>query len=150
VADMIALARKLHIPTLVDPKGTDYSSYRGASLITPNRAELQQVVGPWKDEADLRAKAHALRERLQLDAILLTRSEEGMTLYDAAGELSIGAQAREVFDVTGAGDTVIAAMGTLMAAGLSPREALPWANKSGGIVVGKFGTASVSYQELAA
>jgi hypothetical protein len=93
---MIGLARKLHIPTLVDPKGTDYSSYRGASLITPNRAELQQVIGPWKDEADLRGKAHALRERLQLEAVLLTRSEEGMTLYDAAGELSIGAQAREV------------------------------------------------------
>ena len=150
VADMIALARKLHIPSLVDPKGIDYSSYHGATLITPNRAELQQVVGAWKDETELRAKAHALRERLHLDAILLTRSEEGMTLYDAAGELSIGAQAREVFDVTGAGDTVIAAMGTLIAAGLTPREALPWANKSGGIVVGKFGTASVSYQELAA
>ena len=150
VADMIARARTLRIPALVDPKGTDYASYQGATLITPNRAELQQVVGAWKDEVELRAKAHALRERLHLDAILLTRSEEGMTLYDAAGELSIGAQAREVFDVTGAGDTVIAAMGTLIAAGLTPREALPWANKSGGIVVGKFGTASVSYQELAA
>jgi bifunctional ADP-heptose synthase (sugar kinase/adenylyltransferase) len=80
---------------LVDPKGTDYASYRRATLITPNRAELQQVVGAWKDETELRAKAQALREQLQLDAILLTRSEEGMTLYDAAGELSIGAQARE-------------------------------------------------------
>jgi rfaE bifunctional protein kinase chain/domain len=148
VADMIALARSLHIATLVDPKGSDYSSYRGATLITPNRAELQQVIGTWSDEADLHAKAQALRGTLQLDALLLTRSEEGMTLFDSAGALSIAAQAREVFDVTGAGDTVIAAMGTLMAAGLTARQALPWANKAGGIVVGKFGTASVSYQEL--
>ncbi len=148
VADMIALARSLHIATLVDPKGSDYSSYRGATLITPNRAELQQVIGTWSDEADLHAKAQALRGTLQLDALLLTRSEEGMTLFDGEGALSIAAQAREVFDVTGAGDTVIAAMGTLMAAGLTARQALPWANKAGGIVVGKFGTASVSYQEL--
>ena len=148
VADMIALARSLHIATLVDPKGSDYSSYRGATLITPNRAELQQVIGTWSDEADLHAKAQALRGTLQLDALLLTRSEEGMTLFDGTGALSIAAQAREVFDVTGAGDTVIAAMGTLMAAGLTARQALPWANKAGGIVVGKFGTASVSYQEL--
>lgn len=150
VADMIALARGLKVPCLIDPKGSDYSSYQGAALITPNRAELQQVVGGWRDEADLREKAQALRAHLQLEALLLTRSEEGMTLYDAAGELSIGAQAREVFDVTGAGDTVIATMGALMAAGLTPRQALPWANKAGGIVVGKFGTASVSYQELSA
>ena len=148
VADMIALARSLHIATLVDPKGSDYSSYRGATLITPNRAELQQVIGTWSDEADLHAKAQALRGTLQLDALLLTRSEEGMTLFDGEGALSIAAQAREVFDVTGAGDTVIAAMGTLMAAGLTARQALPWANKAGGIVVGKFGTASVGYQEL--
>jgi rfaE bifunctional protein kinase chain/domain len=148
VADMIALARKLGIATLVDPKGKDYSSYRGATLITPNRAELQQVIGPWSDEADLHTQAQALRVALQLDALLLTRSEEGMTLFDAQGALSIAAQAREVFDVTGAGDTVIAAMGTLMAAGLTARQALPWANKAGGLVVGKFGTASVSYQEL--
>jgi rfaE bifunctional protein kinase chain/domain len=148
VADMIALARSLHIATLVDPKGSDYSSYRGATLITPNRAEMQQVIGTWSDEADLHAKAQALRGTLQLDALLLTRSEEGMTLFDGEGALSIAAQAREVFDVTGAGDTVIAAMGTLMAAGLTARQALPWANKAGGIVVGKFGTASVSYQEL--
>jgi rfaE bifunctional protein kinase chain/domain len=148
VADMIAPARSLHIATLVDPKGSDYSSYRGATLITPNRAELQQVIGTWSDEADLHAKAQALRGTLQLDALLLTRSEEGMTLFDGTGALSIAAQAREVFDVTGAGDTVIAAMGTLMAAGLTARQALPWANKAGGIVVGKFGTASVSYQEL--
>ena len=148
VADMISLARSLHIATLVDPKGSDYSSYRGATLITPNRAELEQVIGTWSDEADLHAKAQALRGTLQLDALLLTRSEEGMTLFDGEGALSIAAQAREVFDVTGAGDTVIAAMGTLMAAGLTARQALPWANKAGGIVVGKFGTASVSYQEL--
>ena len=150
MSDMIACARAAGKPILIDPKGSDYSRYREATVITPNRAELQQVIGPWADEAELQTKCQALRAQLGIDALLLTRSEEGMTLYDAAGELSIGAQAREVFDVTGAGDTVIAAMGTLIAAGLTPREALPWANKSGGIVVGKFGTASVSYQELAA
>ena len=109
---------------------------------------MQEVIGAWSDEADLRTKAHALRQELQLDAVLLTRSEEGMTLFDAQGELHVGAQAREVFDVTGAGDTVIATMAALVGAGLSLREALPWANRAGGIVVGKFGTATVSYQEL--
>jgi len=106
------------------------------------------VIGPWASEDELRAKAHALRQELQLDAVLLTRSEEGMTLFDAQGELHVSAQAREVFDVTGAGDTVIATMAALVGAGLTLREALPWANRAGGIVVGKFGTATVSYQEL--
>jgi len=95
-------------------------------------------------------KAHALRQALKLDALLLTRSEEGMTLFDAQGELSVSAQAREVFDVTGAGDTVIATLATLVAAGLTLRDAMPLANKAGGVVVGKFGTATVSYEELMA
>ena len=148
VGDMIAQARAAGKPILIDPKGSDYSRYRNATAITPNRAEMQEVIGAWSDEADLRTKAHALRQELQLDAVLLTRSEEGMTLFDAQGELHVGAQAREVFDVTGAGDTVIATMAALVGAGLSLREALPWANRAGGIVVGKFGTATVSYQEL--
>ena len=145
---MIELAQAAGKPVLIDPKGSDYSRYSGATVITPNRAELQQVIGGWNNEDDLRTKARALREKLGLQALLLTRSEEGMTLFDAQGDISVEAQAREVFDVTGAGDTVIATLATLVAAGLSLREAMPLANRAGGIVVGKFGTATVSYDEL--
>ena len=148
VSDMIAKARAAGKPILIDPKGSDYSRYQNATVITPNRAELQQVIGAWRDEQDLRTKAHNLRESLQLQAVLLTRSEEGMTLFDADGELTVSAQAREVFDVTGAGDTVIATMAAMVAAGLGLRDALPLANRAGGLVVGKFGTATVSYEEL--
>lgn len=148
ITDMIARARAAGKPILVDPKGSDYTRYQNASVITPNRAELQQVIGSWRDEDDLRAKVHQLRQQLNLDAVLLTRSEEGMTLFDAQGELHVSAQAREVFDVTGAGDTVIATMAALVAAGVSLRDAVPIANKAGGLVVGKFGTATVSFDEL--
>ncbi|MES2936660.1 MAG: D-glycero-beta-D-manno-heptose-7-phosphate kinase [Pseudomonadota bacterium] len=148
IATMIGSARAAGKPVLVDPKGSDYSRYRGATLITPNRAELQQVVGSWHSDDELRAKAQNLREALALDGLLVTRSEEGMSLFDAEGELRVTAQAREVFDVTGAGDTVIATMAAMVAAGLSLRDAMPIANKAGGIVVGKFGTATVSYEEL--
>jgi len=148
VHHMIDHARAAGKPVLIDPKGSDYSRYSGATVITPNRAELQQVVGSWSSEDELRAKSRKLREELGLQALLLTRSEEGMTLYDAAGEVSVGAQAREVFDVTGAGDTVIATLAALVGAGLPLREAMPLANRAGGIVVGKFGTATVSYDEL--
>ena len=150
VTDMIANAIAAGKPVLVDPKGSDYARYKNASVITPNRAELQQVVGSWKSEDELRVKAHNLREQLGVQAVLLTRSEDGMTLFDAQGELSVKAAAREVFDVTGAGDTVIATLAALVAAGLTLREAMPWANKAGGIVVGKFGTATASYEELIA
>ena len=148
VGDMIAHARAKGKPILIDPKGTDYSRYQNANVITPNRAELLQVVGEWTTEEDLTAKAQQLREQLHLDAVLLTRSEEGMTLFDAQGQLHVSAQAREVFDVTGAGDTVIATLATLVGSGLSLRQALPWANRAGGLVVGKFGTATVTYEEL--
>lgn len=148
VSDMIAQARKGGKPILIDPKGSDYSRYQNANVITPNRAELRQVVGAWQDETDLQTKCQNLRQQLGLDAVLLTRSEEGMTLFDAAGQLHVNAQAREVFDVTGAGDTVIATMATLVAAGLSLRQSLPLANRAGGLVVGKFGTACISYEEL--
>lgn len=148
VTDMIAAARKANKAVLIDPKGSDFSRYAGATCITPNRAELQQVVGGWNSEEELSTKAHNLRNELQLDAVLLTRSEEGMTLFDAEGVAHIAAQAREVFDVTGAGDTVIATLAALVAAGMSLREAMPWANRAGGVVVGKFGTATVSYEEL--
>jgi rfaE bifunctional protein kinase chain/domain len=148
ISDMIAHARAAGKVVLIDPKGEDYSRYRGATVITPNRSELQHVVGVWRDDEDLRNKAHRLRSELGLQALLLTRSEEGMTLFDDEGELHVNAQAREVFDVTGAGDTVIATLAALMAAGMSLRQAMPLANRAGGIVVGKFGTATVSYEEL--
>ena len=148
IVAMISEARAANKLVLVDPKGADYARYKGATVITPNRAELEQVIGAWSHEADLRIKAHNLLEQLNLQAVLLTRSEEGMTLFDAQGELHVPAVAREVFDVTGAGDTVIATLATMTAAGLSLREAVPIANRAGGIVVGKFGTATVNYSEL--
>jgi rfaE bifunctional protein kinase chain/domain len=148
VGDMIAQARALGKPILIDPKGSDFSRYREATVITPNRAELQQVIGPWLTEAELQDKCQNLRQTLELEAILLTRSEEGMTLFDAQGAEHVSAQARDVFDVTGAGDTVIATLATAVAAGLSLRQALPLSNRAGGLVVGKFGTAALSYEEL--
>ena len=148
IKQMISEARRHRKPVLIDPKGDDYERYRGATVITPNRAELALVVGNWKNEEELRIKAQNLRAHLELDALLLTRSEEGMTLYTADGELTVPAQAREVFDVSGAGDTVIAVMASMLAAGLSIQQAVHIANRAGGIVVGKLGTASVSYAEL--
>ena len=145
---MIELARAAGKPVLVDPKGDDYGRYAGATVITPNRSELAQVIGSWKTEAQLKERAQRLRESHRLDGLLLTRSEEGMSLFDAAGHLQVPAQAREVFDVTGAGDTVIATLASMLACGMSLREAMPIANRAGGIVVGKFGTATVRYEEL--
>jgi D-glycero-beta-D-manno-heptose-7-phosphate kinase len=148
ITRMIELARAAGKPVLVDPKGSDYARYAGASVITPNRGELAQVVGPWRGEAQLLERAQALRVRLSVGSLLLTRSEDGMSLFDEDGAVHQPAQTREVFDVTGAGDTVIATMAVLLAAGLSAREAMPHANRAGGLVVGKFGTASVSHAEL--
>ncbi|MDI1348284.1 D-glycero-beta-D-manno-heptose-7-phosphate kinase [Aquabacterium sp.] len=145
---MIEMARQAGKPVLIDPKGSDYARYAGATVITPNRAELQQVIGNWKDEADLIAKAEALRVQLGLDALLLTRSEEGMSLFEPGQVSNVQAQAREVADVTGAGDTVIATMALMMACGLSMADAMAHANRAGGLVVAKFGTATLSYEEL--
>ena len=146
---MIELARAAGKLVLVDPKGSDFSRYAGASVVTPNRAELVQAVGAWEDEAALKNKVDALRASARLAAVLLTRSEEGMTLFDDAGVLHEAARVREVFDVTGAGDTVIAVLAALMAAGMPLAQAMRWANKAGGIVVGRFGTAAVTLEELA-
>ena len=148
VTKMIAAARAAGKVVLVDPKGDDYSKYEGASIITPNRSELRQVVGRWQDEADLTARAQALREKLKLEALLLTRSEEGMSLFTAQGVEHVKADAREVYDVSGAGDTVIAAMAVALAAKWPAAQAMKLANKAGGIVVGKLGTATVSLEEL--
>ncbi len=148
ISTMIGLAKSANKTVLVDPKGKDYSKYAGADLITPNKSELIAVIGNWKTEQELSEKAQNLRQSLQLKNLLLTRSEEGMTLFDEQGTMHIAAQAREVFDVTGAGDTVIATLASLVGSGISIREAVPLANKAGGIVVGKFGTATISYEEL--
>ncbi|BAP89322.1 protein RfaE, domain I [Burkholderiales bacterium GJ-E10] len=145
---MIDLARAAHRPVLVDPKGDDYARYAGATVITPNRAELREVIGRWRDEADLAERAQRLRQDLGLDALLLTRSEEGMTLFTERGIESVPARAREVFDVSGAGDTVIAVLGAMLALDRGLPEAMRTANRAGGIVVGKLGTATVSHEEL--
>ena len=148
IAKMIALARKRSIPVLVDPKGEDYSRYRGATLVTPNRAELRAVTGNWTSETMLNSKAQALRQRLGLGGLLVTRSEEGMTLYRRGSKLHVPAQAREVYDVSGAGDTVIATLAVMLAAGESMEDAVRIANRAASIVVGKFGTAVVYPDEL--
>ena len=150
ISAMIAKARAMGKPVLIDPKGSDYSRYQGATVITPNRAELQEVVGGWQSEEQLSTKAQSLRKQLGLAGLLLTRSEEGMSLFEDSGVSHVSAQAREVFDVTGAGDTVIATMAVLLGAGMTLQQALPWANRAGGVVVGKFGTATVGLEELIA
>jgi D-glycero-beta-D-manno-heptose-7-phosphate kinase len=147
---MIELARAAGKPVLVDPKGSDFSRYAGATAITPNRSELALVVGTWHGEDDLLARATALRERLNLQALLVTRSEEGISLFDGQGHLRLPTEAREVFDVTGAGDTVIATLAAMIACGLPMREAAALANSAAGIVVSRFGTAAASHADLAA
>ncbi|MBP7488387.1 MAG: D-glycero-beta-D-manno-heptose-7-phosphate kinase [Azospira sp.] len=150
IGDMIRLARAAGKKVLVDPKGEDYSKYRGATVITPNRSELRQVVGRWSDEAQLAAKAQQLRSELELEALLVTRSEEGMSLYRDGEALHQPARAQEVFDVSGAGDTVIATLAAMMALGAPWGDAIHLANLAGGVVVGKLGTATVSREELSA
>jgi rfaE bifunctional protein kinase chain/domain len=149
ISAMIDRARAAGTTVLVDPKGDDYARYRNATVLTPNRAELREVVGRWKDEHDLAARAQKLRADLALEALLVTRSEEGMTLFTAQGVQTIPAQAREVFDVSGAGDTVIATLGVMLAAGAPLPDAVRIANEAAGVVVGKLGTAVVHPQELA-
>ena len=148
VALMIEQARAQKKMILVDPKGYDYSKYRGATVLTPNRSELRQVVGQWSSEEDLTKRAQDLRKSLNLEALLLTRSEEGMSLYTEAGVSHVKAQAREVFDVSGAGDTVIGTLAVALASGWPLERAMALANRAGGIVVGKLGTATVTSEEL--
>ena len=148
VAKMIAMARRAGKRVLVDPKGDDYSRYAGATIVTPNQKELREVVGTWKDERDLERRAQALRKRLRLQALLLTRGETGMTLFQDGTRMNFKTRAREVYDVSGAGDTVIAALGVMLAAGASLTDAVRTANRAAGIVVGKFGTAVATRKEL--
>ena len=148
IAQMIAAARKRGKPVLVDPKGDDYARYRGASVITPNRQEFRDVAGDWSDEKDLERRAERLRRELKLEALLVTRGDEGMTLFRPGRKIHIRTEAREVFDVTGAGDTVIGALAVMLAAGADLESAVRAANRAAGIVVGKLGTAVASYQEI--
>jgi rfaE bifunctional protein kinase chain/domain len=148
IVEMIGLARERGKQVLVDPKGDDYSRYKGANVVTPNRSELREVVGRWSSEEDLAARVQGLSRKLGLDALLLTRSEEGMTLFEEAAVYHEAAKAREVFDVSGAGDTVIAALAVMIAAGAGLREAMRIANHAAGIVVGKLGTAVAYPEEL--
>ncbi|WMW79381.1 D-glycero-beta-D-manno-heptose-7-phosphate kinase [Undibacterium cyanobacteriorum] len=148
VSTMISAARQLNKPVLVDPKGSDFSRYAGASMLTPNKSELRQVIGDWTSEQDLLVKAQNLRQQLRLDALLLTRSEEGMSLFMADEVYTVPATAREVYDVSGAGDTVIASVAAMLAEGRSMLESVQIANRAGGIVVGKLGTATVTREEL--
>jgi rfaE bifunctional protein kinase chain/domain len=148
IAQMIALCNRAKKPVLVDPKGDDYARYKGATLLTPNRGEFREVAGRWKDETQFTQKAEALRRELGLQALLVTRSEEGMSLFQENDVMHEPARAREVFDVSGAGDTVIATLGLMLAAGLNLREAVHVANRAASIVVGKLGTATVTREEL--
>jgi D-glycero-beta-D-manno-heptose-7-phosphate kinase len=148
IARMIAMARRAGKSVLVDPKGEDYSRYRGATLITPNRAEFRQVAGAWRNEGDLTERAQKLRRKLEVQGLLVTRGEEGMTLFQDGARLHFPTQAREVSDVSGAGDTVIATLGVALGSGAGMREAVRLANRAAGIVVGKFGTAVVTPREL--
>jgi rfaE bifunctional protein kinase chain/domain len=150
VQKMIALARAHAKPVLVDPKGDDYERYRGATLLTPNRGEFREVAGRWSDDADLARRAQKLRAELELDALIVTRSEEGMSLFTARESHHEPTVAREVFDVSGAGDTVIGVLALMVACGADLHAAMRVANHAAGIVVGKLGTAVVHRDELAA
>jgi rfaE bifunctional protein kinase chain/domain len=148
VAKMIEMARAAGKPVLVDPKGSDYSRYRHATVLTPNRSEFREVVGKWGDEADFARRARKLRESLDLDALIVTRSEEGMSLYTANEAWTEQTRAQEVYDVSGAGDTVIGTLALMVASGAGLHDAMRVANHAAGIVVGKLGTAVVTRGEL--
>ena len=148
IARMISLARRHGKPVLIDPKGNDFTRYQGASLITPNLNEFRAVAGAWKNERELTDRAQKLRRRLKIDALLVTRGGDGMTLFERARRWHVPAQAREVSDVSGAGDTVIATMAVMLASGHAMDEAVRIANRAAGIVVGKFGTAVAYPEEL--
>jgi len=148
VARMIEIARAHGKPVLVDPKGAEYARYRGATLLTPNRAEFREVVGRWSDERDLERRARKLRADLDLEALIVTRSEEGMSLFTRDEAWHEPTRAREVFDVSGAGDTVIGTLALMVAAGADLHAAMRVANHAAGLVVAKLGTAVVHRDEL--
>jgi D-beta-D-heptose 7-phosphate kinase/D-beta-D-heptose 1-phosphate adenosyltransferase len=149
VAELVAAARAAKKPVLIDPKGADSRPYKGATLLTPNLGEFEAVVGKCADDNDLVTRGEKLRAELDLDALLITRSEQGMTLIQPRhAPMHLPAEAREVYDVTGAGDTVIATLGSALAAGYDLAHSARLANLAAGIKVGKLGTATVSLPEL--
>jgi len=149
VQGLIALGRRCGIPVIVDPKGRDYSKYMGATLLTPNRKEAELATGiTILDEQSLQQAGRSLLSSCQVESLVLTRSEEGMSVFSSAGETHLPTEAREVFDVTGAGDTVLALLGFGIAAGLDLNDAACLANVGAGIVVAKVGTSTVSFEEL--
>jgi rfaE bifunctional protein kinase chain/domain len=151
VATMIELARKAQTPVIIDPKGSDYSRYRGATLLTPNMKEFEAVAGQATSEADFADKAKKLRAELDLDYLLVTRSEKGMSLFAKSGiQTDSPARAIEVYDVSGAGDTVIALMALAIISDYDDHQRLELANTAAGIVVGKLGTAVASIEEVIA
>lgn len=151
VREIVSFGRRAGLPVIVDPKGDDYSAYAGATLMTPNRKEFEQVAGRFRDEQELESKARALISELNLGALLVTRSEEGMTLFEQGGARThVAARAQEVYDVTGAGDTVIAMIGAALSVRASFGEAIHIANAAAGIVVGHLGAVAVPWAELEA
>lgn len=150
VQTMIQQAKAANVPVFIDPKGTDFERYRGATLLTPNLSEFELVVGKTKNERELVEKGLALIEKFDFEALLVTRSEHGMTLLRRGEEpFHLPTQAQEVFDVTGAGDTVISVLAASVAAGKDLKEACALANAAAGVVVGKLGTSTLSTIELA-
>jgi rfaE bifunctional protein kinase chain/domain len=148
IVKMVAMARRAGKKVLVDPKGDDYTRYRGATVITPNQSEFRQVAGTWKGERELTERAQQLRRKLDVGGLLVTRGAEGMTLFQDGTRFHVAAQALEVSDVSGAGDTVIATLAVALAGGVGMKDAVRIANRAAGIVVTKFGTAVVTFKEL--
>lgn len=149
VQEMIAAARAANLPVVIDPKGEDYTGYRGATVITPNRKEFEQVAGRFRDNKELEQKAAAMVAALDLDGVLVTRGEDGMSLISRDGQVThMPARAREVYDVTGAGDTVVATLGCAYGADGGLIDSLQLANIAAGIVVGKLGAATAAPEEI--
>jgi rfaE bifunctional protein kinase chain/domain len=149
IVEMIGQARAAGVPVVVDPKGREFGRYRGATMLTPNRREFEEAVGPCASDEEQAQKAAQLIKDFDLEQILVTRSEKGMSLYTAGGEvMHSAARAREVYDVTGAGDTVIAVVAALLGAGASAEDFLRVANTAAGVVVGKLGTAAATVAEI--
>lgn len=148
VQDLIALAKRERKTVLIDPKGHDYMRYAGADILKPNTQELREMIGGWSDEHQLRERVHALLNTARIAGLLLTRAAQGMTLITLSGSLNVPAETREVYDVTGAGDTAIAAFAVSLARGCSWHEAVRYSNRAAGISCGKFGTAVVTEKEV--
>lgn len=148
-ADLISIARDHGVPVVVDPKGSEFERYAGASMLTPNQKEFEAVAGRCVSDEDMRLKAHDMIADLGLDALMVTRSERGIAWFTADGAMHVSpARAREVYDVSGAGDTVIAVVATLMAVGVTGEKALVFANAAAGVVVSRLGTASVTADDI--